>query len=637
MEKVFTHGQTCKATILDSIASATKSIRIAMAFFTDRDIASELIKSSDKGVDVTIILSNDPTNDTIRILLSPKCKVFTHEANGRGIMHHKFCLIDNSLLLHGSYNYTYNAVNNNEESLNLTDSDKLITDYSSIFKNLLNGFENGEIMNSNQTIMNPKEDISYLDKFNDELKNHITQIFDNFDQKEIAETGYKLAEDSNGSSAVFINYLDSILAEVNSNLNQNDHTKVLVKTRMTASLDRAVETNTKDLDSDLNLLSNHCDNKKNQIQTQIDAINERKREKQEELNKENMELTRVQAEISELEDEIDSLDRQIVVRKFWTFPTILKLFLTLIILLYLSLFFGSAIWKIFFEGAEIQDLAEKGVTLVAPPLFDANALLIIYIKKGIFYGVIATLFFIIPVLLSSIKLLAPKSKFLEIIVGWIIGIFAIDIVVSLLISQHTFKIDQLVVGGDQEWTFINAIQSGEFWLIFIFGALPLFLTKLLIENIGLAYNKSNPEFVDREKFLLRNSNKRKLSERKQDAKNFQMKINMINADLDELSKTIEKYEEDQNDVETDENDKKFELKEKSEKKNKNLREIYNSFIASVDSGNKLFLRNVFSGRITAFKQGFFLYLTETYREKVAKDKIDNLENENEAWIKRNFK
>jgi hypothetical protein len=636
MEQVFTNGQTCKSNIIESITSATKEIRVAMAFFTDRDIASQLINASDKGVSVKIIISNDATNETIKTLLSPKCKVYTHVANGRGLMHHKFCIIDNSLLLHGSYNYTYNALNNNEESLNLTDSDNLINEYSKIFETLLQDQHTENIMNPIDIKVQPKDDSNYLEKFTDLLKNHISQIFDVFNQEVISDKGNSLSKESDGSEAVFINYFDSTLDKANTILNQNDHTKVLVKTRMTSSLDMAMETNSKDLESDVNLLTNHSSSQKNQIQILIDTLKDRKRHRQDDLNVENSELAKIRSTISELNDEIDSLDRQIVVGKFWNFPTILKLFLTALFLMYLSLFFSSAIWKIFFEEGEVMKLLVAGITPEAPPLFDANALLKIYSKKGILYGAIATLFFIIPVLLTSIKLLVPNNKFLKYFIGWFVGIFAIDVVVSILISQHTFEINRLVTGSTEQWSIEHAFQSGEFWLIFIFGALPLLLTKFLIELIWFAYNKSNPEIVDRERFLMRNSLKRKLSESIQESVVFITKTEVIKSDLEDFQKSITTQEDDKNKIDAFETNKKFELQERTEKRNNNLREIYNSFISSVDSGNKLFLQNVISGPISAFKQGFFLFLTSQYAPRVATKKIENLETAYKTWTKQKF-
>jgi predicted nuclease with TOPRIM domain len=636
MEQVIKNGAESKAKIIESIASASKEIRIAMAYFTDKDIANQIINAVSRGVDVTVILSADKLNEDIKSFLTSKCKVFTHIPKGGGVMHLKFCIIDKSLLLHGTYNYTYRALNNNEEILNLTDSSVMIGEHLNIFDKLLNELELNVINQKNELIFQPKDNTNYLDDFTDILKNQVLQIFDNFNGDELTKEGNNLSRDSSGSEAVFINYLDSTLAEVNSILNQNDHTKVLVKTRMTSSLDRAIEANSLDLESDLNLLSKYNINLKNQLQIQIDDIKEEKTIKQEKYKNLNTDLSRLGATVTELNDEIDSLDRQIVVRKFWTFPTVLKLILTLAFIIYLSIFFASAIWKIFFEGSEIKKLLTMGITPEAPPLFDANAIMKIFSKKGPFFGWIATFFFILPVALTSIKLIVQNNKFIEILFGWIIGLFAFDVVVSILISKHTFEINSLVIGSTKLWTFGSGIKSPEFWLTFIFGALPLFLTKFLIESIWNAYNRSNPELVDRERFLNRNSLKRKLFETTQEIENLKANIASLNERLEEIQSNISKLENDKREIDVAENNKKFELQERCDKRNKNLRDIYNSFIASVDSGNKLFLHNVVRGRITAFKEGFFLHLTYFYSENIAREKIEKLEMAYKNWEKSNF-
>lgn len=233
-------------------------------------------------------------------------------------------------------------------------------------------------------------------------------------------------------------------------------------------------------------------------------------------------------------------------------------------------------------------------------------------------------------------MLSNKNKFIEIAVGWIIGIFAIDVVVAILISQHTFEIKRLLVGGAEKWELGSAFATGEFWLIFIFGALPLFLTKVLIENIWLAYNKSNPESVDREKTLLRNSNRRKLSEKQQEYEVFKVKLDTLTSEIEEFKTNITKYEDEKNEINSYENNKKLELKEDNEKKNKNLREVFNSFISSVESGNRQFLKDVINGRISAFKTGYYNFLNNYFATKVATNKIESLETAHRNWEKRNF-
>lgn len=634
MEQVFSKGHDCKAKIIESFRSAKSEIKVAMAYFTDRDIGEELTQASKRNVIVSVILSKDVNNETILELLSDHCELYVHGKSGWGIMHHKFSIIDNNLLLHGSYNYTYNALRNNDETLVATQSRTLIDEYTTIYDDLLGQIKNNKPMETE--VPKLSNDPDYLERFTDELKNHISQIFDNFDKEEISGKGQTLSKDSEGSEAVFINYLDSTLSEVNSILNQNDQVKVLVKTRMTNSLDRAIETNSEELENKIKLVEQSFLGKKEQITSELDILKERKKEKNNNHIDERTELSKIEATINEIEDEIDSLDRQIVVTSFWKFPTVFKLFLMLLFIPYLCLFFGSAIWKIFFEEAIIMQELNRGITPQTPTLFDANALAEIYSTQGIFYTIIATIFFIIPVILSNIKLLAPKNKAVEIIVGWILGIFIIDIVVSLLISQHTFEIRKLVTGGSGVWSFEYALKSAEFWLIFIFGALPLLITKFIVSSIWTAYNNSDSMYVDREKTLLRNSLKRRKVATEQKKLQQELILESLNEQIKEIVSEIEELDAQMIEVSRDENDKILELKENNEKRNNSLKEIYNSFVGSVDSGNKLFLKNVISGRITAFKQGFFLHLTSYFSQLESTRRINRLEEAHKNWIKLNF-
>ncbi len=110
----------------------------------------------------------------------------------------------------------------------------------------------------------------------------------------------------------------------------------------------------------------------------------------------------------------------------------------------------------------------------------------------------------------------------------------------------------------------------------------------------------------------------------------------VEIEMSDIQIRIEKLEEDYRNRIISENDKKHILEERVEGKNNNLRKIYNSYISSVDSGNKLFLQNIISGRISAFIQGFYLYLTSQYSTLVATEKIKILEFAHNEWKSQNF-
>lgn len=53
-------------------------------------------------------------------------------------MHNKFCIFDGSILITGSYNWTYSAENRNAENIIITDEGNVCEDYTKYFTDLWN-------------------------------------------------------------------------------------------------------------------------------------------------------------------------------------------------------------------------------------------------------------------------------------------------------------------------------------------------------------------------------------------------------------------------------------------------------------------------------------------------------------------
>lgn len=108
--------ENIKERIISEIKNAKFFIWVAVAWFTDRDIANELYKKKQQGLNVQIIVNDDEINSSL-------CSKFDdHFENHKipsgkkykNIMHHKFCVIDMKTVIHGSYNWTVKAQYNKE-------------------------------------------------------------------------------------------------------------------------------------------------------------------------------------------------------------------------------------------------------------------------------------------------------------------------------------------------------------------------------------------------------------------------------------------------------------------------------------------------------------------------------------------
>jgi len=123
--------------IIKNINQAQAFINIAMYTFTDKEILLSLTNAQNRGVKVRVYLDRSQIESTYsvsRLLVQKGIKVRISSNNY--IMHNKFAIIDNRLLLTGSYNWTFAANNKNEENLMIIDDPEVIARYQNQFEKL---------------------------------------------------------------------------------------------------------------------------------------------------------------------------------------------------------------------------------------------------------------------------------------------------------------------------------------------------------------------------------------------------------------------------------------------------------------------------------------------------------------------
>ncbi len=123
--------------IIKNINQAEAFINIAMYIFTDKEIAIPLVKARERGVRVRLYLDQDQVDyqySQSRFLVQKGIK--TRISTNNYIMHNKFAIIDNRILLTGSYNWTFSANNRNDENLMVIDEPEIIARYQNQFERL---------------------------------------------------------------------------------------------------------------------------------------------------------------------------------------------------------------------------------------------------------------------------------------------------------------------------------------------------------------------------------------------------------------------------------------------------------------------------------------------------------------------
>ncbi|HET56738.1 MAG TPA: DUF1669 domain-containing protein [Ignavibacteria bacterium] len=117
--------------IQQEIEKAQQSVFIAVAWFTNHALFNALLARAKKGCRVSLIISNDQINENsinnFDLLNSDGSAVYKIGDGETILMHNKFCVIDHSTVITGSYNWSYKA-ESNFENVVITNNDTILAE-----------------------------------------------------------------------------------------------------------------------------------------------------------------------------------------------------------------------------------------------------------------------------------------------------------------------------------------------------------------------------------------------------------------------------------------------------------------------------------------------------------------------------
>jgi len=122
--------------IISELNASKTSIRIAVAWVTDDEIYQLLCSKAGQGLSVELILIDDRINRDSSIDFNELTETggTIHWVKGdKGIMHNKFCIIDDKTVITGSYNWSRQAKSNYENITVINDDPVLMVQYLNEF------------------------------------------------------------------------------------------------------------------------------------------------------------------------------------------------------------------------------------------------------------------------------------------------------------------------------------------------------------------------------------------------------------------------------------------------------------------------------------------------------------------------
>ena len=625
MNDLITNGKEIKHRIISEINQAKDSIYLAMAWFTDRDIANAIISAKNRGVNVEIILSSNASNETVKKMFQlAHINVHAFETGDeRGNMHHRFCLIDGKISISGSYNYSYNASNNNVESIHVSDNhetyNQLITEFERLQYKIDHNLDLNDPMEQTYGAQNGVPSTpSHITSFSAQI-NNLIYASAHLDFNKYNVRGYECSRHSKGNVETYKAEISHIREDIRA-LAADDSLgsiKNILKSNIRDAYQRKRSDIEADSDQKLEMIRRKYELDKQHTNEEIKNLNDKKTlletgdptTGEKGIFQVNSELERVKLEKADLEESTP-------VRKFWTVGTVLSLIGLLILCFYLSLFFASAFYKVFFEEKQIQDMFTAGLKPDIPPLVDANAIVKIFKQQGGFFGIMAMLFFLIPILLSNLNLLGSQNRTVNGLGFWT-GVLVFDVIVAIVVAHNIDRIRSLIAGKESQLGLWEVFNTGEFWMIFVFGMLPLIITHFLIQLISKNYNQSQIAIIDAEKHRKIQALNKKEIEFNSMKLQIQQKISHIKDQINEKRKEIQRIE---NELEYE----RSQIEQRGIAIIRDLTEIYDDFYGRIESGY-IFTNDILENAIAAFRAGFIRYLPEYYAESEVSTRVQQLE------------
>lgn len=627
MTDIITNGAEIKQRIISEVNNARQCVYLAMAWFTDRDIANAFIEAKKRNVAVDVVLSSNAQNETVKQMLrGANVNVHAFETGDeRGMMHHKFCLIDNKISINGSFNYSYNASNNNVENIHVSDSYDIYRQLFAEFERIRYNIDNNIAVNTivkevNPDPIKPVQPLQHSnpDTFYQQLYNLVYSSVQ-ISTEEYKKKGFQKSRESGGNIDIFESEYLSIKEEIK--VYATDDSLLSKKNILLANIVNAFENKKAELESDkekeIGAATRSNDLERRQITDIVSNIQQEKSILESgNQNTGEIGLLQINKQIEKNKLEKKALEQSFVTRKFWSVGTVLVTVLLVVFAFYLSLFFSSAVYKVFFEGNVIRKSLEAGINPGLPQLVDANAIVKIFKQQGILFGFIATIFFLFPVLLSNIKLLGSEKKWVNSLLFWL-GLLIFDIVVAAMVAFNTDEIKSLLVGKESELKIWEVATHGEFWLMFVFGMMPLIVTHYAIDYITNAYRRSQRELVDAERarnikvldeeMIDLNANKESISN----------KIKEKEDVIKENNDTILRLEKELNNILTQMESRYTELL-------RPIKAVFDDFNAKIVSG-KIFTDEILLSVVSAYKSGFIEYLPIYYSEDEVTNRVGRIE------------
>lgn len=635
-----TYFDNIQSEIIEKLQQANESIRVAVAWFTDKEIIAELEEIALKGVNIEIIISDNDINRNVDFqrLTDRGINILYYPVKGYGSMHHKFCIVDEELVITGSYNWTVNAKSNNGENIHVvTDADS-IRKYINKFQRLKNdvlGIPNPEIEEESQTQSEIERKTNKIEEdFEEEWDIYLNSNVVKYDKDLLLNQGKSSAENTHGNSEVIPNKMSMIYQSIVEDTEVDKKEIEKLKGRLENKIDNYQ-----------NIHSQEASDKKSTIvlstEAQRQTLNQQIQNAEENIQKHSNNKKNIQEnKIPSLESKIPVLKNEIEDAKLEITPPPLRrrVWIEVLLLLFLStylfIFYSSIIYTILFGREDAKEFMNINGTMPDMEIFNSQAIQLA-LDKGIVTFLFISFFTVLPFVFGFLFHNIKDKKLTR--WAYLLAAVLLDGLIAYLIAKNVYSIDYQAGREIEIWEPIKVFSIARFWIVLVLGAVPYLAWGALYEHI-------TKQFDD----VSRSVNHHRTKYR----------IQTLNSNIKDILDLIEKLVDDTNNIEneivisksniqqhrTEINHLEYEEKLRVDSINQELNLIQHKLdnqkhkiLTYLDKDQIPVSRNIFKERVNTFMVGWEQWLYSFYNSELADKKFYEAQIQVEKWTNQKFK
>ena len=635
------------AVIIDKITKAQSDIRVAVAWFTDEEIIEALSQKAKQGVKVELIIAENDINQKVDFspLTNYGVDLLFYPPNGYGTMHHKFCIIDKSMVITGSYNWTVNAKKNNGENIMVVKDQAAVDNYLKQFVQLQSQFrpnidynfsdhENSLNTDHNQ---DKKEDddefhfVVFKSDFEKEWNIYLNSNVLNYDKEELKNIGKSRAENTQGNPDIIFQYLDTIYQDLLSDTEVDEQELSKLRSRLDQRITFYQDKVNEEATAQTHVTELEKVAKEKSLEHRIISDKNSQEKLQSNLTGiENTKIPGIKNEISKLKSKIENLKQELtpppLKRRIWIEGSIL-----FILSLYLFVFYSSVIYTILYGRQDANEYLKIYGKLPEIEVFNGEALQLA-MSKGFIVLVFIALSTVLPFVFGYLfHQLKKNARW-----AYLISALLLDAMLAFLITKTVYSIDYQAGIETELWQWQMAFLNVRFWLVLLLGAVPYVCWGALLEHIWQQLDKRSRSELHHKKELEIDTLETQIEEKETEISEHKNQCLEINERVIDLKGKIESSQKEVFYLEHELEMQKLQIQKELSLKQQTLNNQKDKILAYLDKDRIPVSYVSLKDRINTFLSGWDEWLYSFYSKQLANDYTSQAHTKVNEWLKNKY-